>query len=60
MILRNRFGRHSSVGGNPFRSSNFIFPDPDRNFGGKLRNVLGPLFGNWVFSHFEKAIAACR
>ena len=36
----------------------FRFPDPDRDLGGKFRNAPGPPFGNWVFSHFEKAIAA--
>ena len=39
---------------------NVRFPDPDRDLGGKFRKALGPLFGNWIFSHFEKAIAARR
>ena len=40
--------------------TNIRFPDPGRDLSGKFRNALGPLFGDWVFSHFEKAIAVLR
>ena len=51
--------KHSLAGEDHYdRAYRFRFPDPGRDLSGKFRNALGPLFGDWVFSHFETAIAA--